>query len=194
MRIRFTTVSLALCLGNGATLAGDAEVDKQIPAARAAAQALQTALAKELHAALEAGGPAQGIDVCSRRAGVIAADVSRTHAAEVGRTTQRTRNPANAPDTWAQQGLRELERRKAAGEDPQQLEHAEIVMQNGMPTFRYLKAIAIPANGPCLMCHGDKLNPAVSAALDERYPSDTARGYRVGDIRGAFSVTRPLAR
>lgn len=34
---------------------------------------------------------------------------------------------------------------------------------------------------------------AVTAALRERYPADRATGYRVGDLRGAFSVRVPLA-
>jgi hypothetical protein len=32
----------------------------------------------------------------------------------------------------------------------------------------------------------------VAAAIEEGYPADLARGYKLGDIRGAFSLSKPL--
>jgi hypothetical protein len=45
---------------------------------------------------------------------------------------------------------------------------------------------------PCLKCHGENIDPKITAKLDEIYPHDQARGYTVGQIRGAFTITKPL--
>ncbi len=70
------------------------------------------------------------------------------------------------------------------------LEHAEVVTQDGKRLFRYMKAI--PTREVCLACHGRSLDPAVESTLKELYPEDRARGFSVGDIRGAFTVTQPM--
>lgn len=122
----------------------------------------------------------------------ISADISKKHGWDVGRTSLRVRNPANVPDAWEEKVLRDFEKRKAAGEDPARLEYAEIVNQSGKSTFRYMKAIVIPAGAPCLACHGRELDASVAGKLRERYPNDRATGFREGDLRGAFSVSQPL--
>jgi hypothetical protein len=55
-----------------------------------------------------------------------------------------------------------------------------------------MKAIAIPANAPCLICHGEKIDPAVDARLKTLYPQDQATGHKQGDVRGAFTITQPM--
>ena len=49
---------------------------------------------------------------------------------------------------------------------------------------------------PCLACHGPEEGIAeeVRAALTQRYPHDQAVGYRLGDLRGAVTIKRPLER
>ncbi len=70
--------------------------------------------------------------------------------------------------------------------------YAEIVAEPNGKYFRFMKAI--PVQDQCLVCHGDKnnLQPEVKALLNERYPHDQATGYKVGDLRGAVSIKRPL--
>jgi hypothetical protein len=50
---------------------------------------------------------------------------------------------------------------------------------------------AIPTGAVCLACHGQTLAPEIQEALDTDYPHDRARGYELGQIRGAFSITWP---
>lgn len=57
---------------------------------------------------------------------------------------------------------------------------------------RYAKAIALqPA---CVTCHGsaESIPGGVQASLQAEYPLDTATGYRVGGLRGAIVIRRPL--
>ncbi len=51
---------------------------------------------------------------------------------------------------------------------------------------------AIPTGGVCLSCHGQRISQPVEAKLERLYPNDRARGYELGDIRGAFTITQPL--
>nr|VFK10650.1 MAG: Protein of unknown function (DUF3365) [Candidatus Kentron sp. LPFa]VFK26753.1 MAG: Protein of unknown function (DUF3365) [Candidatus Kentron sp. LPFa] len=64
--------------------------------------------------------------------------------------------------------------------------------KDGVRVFRYMKAI--PTLEVCILCHGASLSPDVVAKLDELYPEDQARGFKVGDIRGAFSFMQPLSK
>ena len=52
---------------------------------------------------------------------------------------------------------------------------------------------AIPTQQMCLGCHGSALSAEVQKVLDERYPEDQAKGYKVGQIRGAFSLRQSLS-
>jgi hypothetical protein len=83
--------------------------------------------------------------------------------------------------------LEQFAQRAEAGEPIQQIKHAEVV--DGQ--YRYMQAIGT-AEG-CLGCHGEKIKPELLSLLDQRYPQDQARGFREGDLRGAFTLSRPLA-
>ncbi len=49
---------------------------------------------------------------------------------------------------------------------------------------------AIPTGPLCLACHGETLAAPVAEKIGELYPADKATGFREGDIRGAFVVTK----
>lgn len=152
---------------------------------REAAQALGSRLMGELTAAL-ARSPAAAIDVCSERAPQIAAEEAAARGAELGRTALRFRNPDNAPQAWQRRGLESLATALAAGADPATLEFTEVAATDGTVERRWMKPIM---TGPlCLACHGATLAPEVAAAVEARYPDDTATGFAAGDLRGAFYV------
>ena len=181
---------LAAAVCHAATLAAEPGPPSQLDQSRNAAAEFMKTLKGELMQAMQAGGAVNAIAVCNKRAPAIAAELGALRGWEVGRTSLKLRNPANAPDEWERAVLERFEQRKRAGEDPAKLEYFEVTEQNGQPVFRYMKAI--PTAELCLACHGAKLDPAVTAKLDELYPRDQARGYQVGDIRGAFTFIEPL--
>ena len=51
---------------------------------------------------------------------------------------------------------------------------------------------AIPTGGVCLACHGENLAQGVQETITTLYPNDKATGFKSGDIRGAFVVTKVL--
>jgi hypothetical protein len=165
--------------------------DPNAAEAKAIVQDFFTSLKGELQGAIAAGGPVSAIGVCRDRAPAIARELSDSSGWEVGRTSLKLRNPAlNAPDDWERQVLLRFEERKAAGEDPKTMAYAEVVETDGSESYRFMKAI--PTADLCIACHGEDINPDIAAAIDEAYPEDQARGYRPGDIRGAFTLSKPL--
>lgn len=172
------------------TVAVADEIEKRSKESRIVVGDFMLLLKLELKAAMREGGPGNAIRVCKNKAPAIAAEISQKHGWRVARTSLKLRNPHNAPDTWEMKVLQEFEKRKAAGEEISNLEHAEIVTTDGEKQFRYMKAI--PTEKVCLTCHGTEIEPEEAAALNELYPLDKATGFKEGDIRGGFTVTQPM--
>lgn len=136
--------------------------------------------------AMADGGPAQAVEACQSLAPSIAAQHSQAPWT-VGRTALKLRNPDNAPDAWERRVLEQFAQRAAAGEPVQQLSHGEVVAGE----YRYMQAIGTAE--ACLGCHGENIKPELLQLLDKHYPQDQARGFREGDLRGAFTLSRALA-
>jgi hypothetical protein len=136
------------------------------------------------------GGPIHAIGVCNEKAPAIAAAAMASTGWDVARTSLKLRNPNNEADAWERDVLNQFEARKAAGENPDDIAFGEVVEMNGVKQYRFMKAIGTAE--VCLSCHGDKLNPDVAAKLDGLYPEDQARGFSIGDIRGAFTLKKNL--
>jgi hypothetical protein len=167
------------------------EVELNVETCRAAAGELGGALKSALLEAMKDGGPQGALNVCHDEAQAIADRICDQEQLTVRRTSRRMRNPANAPDEWEQAGLAAFDARIAEGENPEDLEMwATVTGPAGERTFRYLKAI--PTARMCLVCHGSELAGDLEEKLAELYPGDQARGFAVGDLRGAFTVKMDL--
>jgi hypothetical protein len=158
--------------------------------ARGLAGNLMLSLQGELFAAMKEGGPLKALDVCRVKAPEIARATATGTPWKIARTAAKVRNPGSAPDAWESARLEEFRGRLAAGEELAALEAFEIVEAEGRPAFRYMKAIGTAS--PCLTCHGSALKPEVAAKVKELYPEDQAVGYAAGQLRGAFTLSRPL--
>ena len=95
------------------------------------------------------------------------------------------RNPSNLATEWQSDVLTQFDETAAGSEDPP----PEFFQSQADGRFRYMKAI--PTAGVCIACHGSEMSDDVQQRLDAQYPHDRARGYAVGDVRGAFSVEWP---
>ncbi len=176
--------------GGKAMKAGaDAEVQQLATEAKQIVKGFFTELKGTLVGAMKKDGPAGAVDVCAKKAHEITLRHNRD-GWEVGRTALKLRNPNNAPDAWEKAVLEEFEQKIAAGADPKKLAKAEIVEQDGRKVFRFMKAI--PTGKPCLTCHGDKVDPALLQKIRSYYPDDQATGFTLGQLRGAFTLSKPL--
>ncbi len=158
--------------------------------ARAAVKALGSTLQDALMTAMREGGPQAAIDVCHVEAMPLTRQVSEQTGWQVARTSLRLRNPDNAADEWEQAQLEKFAAQLAAGEPMASLDVLETQVRDGHKVQRYMKAIGM--SGPCLTCHGQALSAPVESKLDALYPQDQARGYALGDLRGAFTLVREI--
>lgn len=154
-------------------------------------KALGAELQAALKGAIQAGGHLAAVEACNLQAPGIAQSLS-DGAWKVGRTSLRTRNAGNQPDTWESEVLARFDRQSAEGKPVEELVHAETVDIDGHSVFRFMKAISVQEG--CLGCHGDPggMNPELTQKIHALYPQDRAIGYKVGDIRGAFSLSKQL--
>ena len=192
-RKTFLTISASIALlasAGGNAMAEDAGTNEALATqARGIAAKFADKLKGELMTAMKADGPVKAIEVCNVAAPAIAGEVS-TDGWTVKRTSLKPRSAKATPDAWEKQTLEFFEAEKAKGADAAKLERAEISDVGGVPTFRYMKAI--PTAEPCLTCHGSNVAEPVKAKLAGLYPQDQATGYKAGDIRGAFTISKPL--
>lgn len=144
-------------------------------------------LKPELKKALENGGPAHAIGICSEKAPEIAKNLRDASGWYIKRVSLKARNSSTAtPDSWEEKVLKEFDARQAKGESDRNMAYSEIV--DGK--FRFMKAQGVEK--VCLNCHGEKISAEVEAVLKQKYPDDMARGYNLNQIRGAFSLAKDL--
>ncbi|MBN8913603.1 MAG: DUF3365 domain-containing protein [Rhizobiales bacterium] len=195
MKLVFVSMSVAALLFVSparAQDANDAAPEKDLAAsARAASIELGGKLKARLEVALKDGGPQAALAVCKTAAPGIAADLSDSFGGKVGRTALKVRNPENAPDVFEAAVLKRFVDEVSKGADVSKLEHAEVVDVDGQRMFRYMKAIPMAA-APCAVCHGTAVAPDVLQSIRDLYPDDQATGFKPGEIRGAFTVVKPL--
>lgn len=185
---------VAAALMFSAPLAGAADLTAYEAEARQITAEFFAELKGELVKGMQAGGPVAAIEVCNTLAPAIAAKHSQQSGWDVGRTSLKLRNPNDAPDAWEVRVLQDFEQRRAAGDGPDALVASEVVEEDGKTYYRFMQGIVMPPleKMPCLKCHGERIDPATAARLDQLYPQDQARGYKAGQVRGAFTLKKPL--
>lgn len=166
------------------TITAAAETDDEVlNTSRLLTQSYGAKLKTALEAAIAEGGPVKALDVCKDIAPQIASELSRQSGAKVTRVSRRFRNPNSAPEAW----------QTAVLEDFESDTYAETPLPEHVERYaggtRYMKAIRMQS--VCLVCHGEELSDDVRDAIDANYPHDRARGYALGDLRGAFSISWP---
>lgn len=157
------------------------EVDPADAESGRRAMAFQLALRTELGQALKSGGPAAAVEVCSQRAAAIATAAS-SEKFTVRRVGTRLRNAANSPTARDQRALETLAARPKGDDSPLRFDTEDDLVSSLYVPIRIAET--------CLQCHGDPvaIPDDVRQALAQRYPSDRATGYALGDLRGAVVV------
>ncbi len=204
MSLRVTIAGVAMLLGlaaaQGEPTIAPSTVESAARQARNAIALFQDSLKSRLMEAIQTAGPVSAIGVCNEAAPAIAAETGAASDVVIGRTALKTRNPANAPDAWERDVLERFETVLAEGVKPASLEATRITtegetqssrsMSSRSMSLRYMAPIM--TGGLCLTCHGEAIAPDIKAEIDRYYPDDQARGFALGDLRGAFTVTVPL--
>ncbi|WP_297807964.1 DUF3365 domain-containing protein [uncultured Methylophaga sp.] len=189
MRVLPTLLTLLLSVPLSLQANNDAQQEFEQQAA-VAIKEFASSLKNALMEAMKDGGPIESIAVCNLVAPTIAAEMSKKYGMEIGRTSLRVRNPANEADVWETSVLQQFQNRLNGGEAIQKLTFSEKVETELGSNRRMMKAI--PTDKLCLSCHGSKIAEPVQAMIDQYYPEDMATGFKLGDIRGAFTVSREV--
>ena len=142
------------------------------------ANGFKAALGKTLKQKLQTEGPVVAIDYCSQKAMPITRDYADKHSIQIKRITTRFRNPQGGLTEDEEAILKLMEKDSEDG----QLK----------PLYRKGDSVYQPLliEAACLICHGENVAPPVLEALNARYPRDQARGYKLGQVRGAIAISR----
>lgn len=179
---------LALTVSAGApAIADESSVARQyVTEAQDVVTQFAAMLKPLLQSEIQAAGPVNAIHVCAEKAPELAQTMREESGWQIRRVSLQPRNPNAKPDAWETEQLRQFAAERNAGAAPPELNAHRL----GADTFRYMQAQI--TDGLCLLCHGDTLDPSVEQALRQRYPEDTATGYRLGEVRGAISLSKPV--
>lgn len=164
------------------------EIEHRTDASKDMVKEFGMKLKGKLQSAMKAGGPMAAISVCNEQAPLIAKELSEKSGWDIHRTSLKPR--ATKPDAWETRIMNSFEQRHSDGDKFKSLFNQDIVEVNGKPAFRYMQAIE--TQKVCLVCHGENIAAPIAKKLAELYPDDTATGFKLGDIRGAFSIVQPL--
>ena len=190
IKLFFTSIvfsALIACTDNQSNNLNEFEQDASLKI-----KSLATNLKKELGASMQKGGPIAAVNTCKIKAPEITNQLNDTDNIKINRTSLRLRNPNNAPDDWERNILMSFEDKLKSGTPIQELAYSEEITHDNITTLRMMRAI--PMQPVCLSCHGDKktMGEDLISSLDINYPNDLATGFSVGEIRGAFSVSKTI--
>ncbi|PID57922.1 MAG: hypothetical protein CR986_08365 [Ignavibacteriae bacterium] len=149
-------------------------------------------LKKVLIKNMQEGGPIQAVNICSDTASEMTQNFSEKNNVTIKRFSFKNRNISNVPDEMEKSILNEFQKLSDKGELTGKTFKLNKSKVNGKTTITFIKPIVIEA--PCLNCHGNEtqVDKKVAELLKNKYPADKAVGYKVGDLRGAISVTKVL--
>ncbi|MCK5576595.1 MAG: DUF3365 domain-containing protein [Sphingomonadales bacterium] len=174
-------ISSLLIATSTVAMAEPTQVDDKMKEARIVTKAFGADMKKALKSAVAKDGMVGAIETC----GQISPEVAHEHSKNgwhVARTSHRVRNMANAPDEWESEVLVNFAMRNEAGESFAKMDFGEWVGGE----YRYMKAMGTQPF--CMSCHGSNIGQAVKAKINANYPDDHATAFKVGDLRGAFTL------
>ncbi|MBL1213245.1 MAG: DUF3365 domain-containing protein [Ignavibacteriae bacterium] len=154
------------------------------------AKEFMTELKSVLQKNMKEGGPVKAVTVCSDTAQMLTQNFAEVENIEIKRVSFKNRNPNNIPDEFEGDVLYEFERLAANGNLKKDTTVIKKVREDGIDKIKFMKPIMVEA--PCLLCHGQQteIMPQAAEIIKNNYPYDKATGYKVGDLRGAISITK----
>ncbi|PCI32789.1 MAG: hypothetical protein COB60_08780 [Flavobacteriaceae bacterium] len=133
---------------------------------------------------MKQGGPVQAIPFCNVKAIPLTDEIAKQEYVSIKRVSKRFRNEINKPSSIE---LGVIEDYKVALENGEMLSPVLLSQPTGKPQFY----APILINSKCLVCHGTvgvEVSKATDSLIKSLYPKDLATGYKVGDLRGIWSV------
>lgn len=145
------------------------------------AQATFKELSGNLMAQMKSGGIAKAIPFCNVQAMPLTNKIAKEHDVTIKRTSDKYRNELNQPTKRELEIINTFKERKLNKE-----KLSPIIEINKNSKKQFYAPIIIQPN--CLACHG-QVSTKVDSILKINYPNDLAKGYKVEDLRGIWSIT-----
>ena len=163
------------------------EEDKAIYLSKGKIIAMQTqkALGTNLKGAMKEGGVQNALTFCKLNAFAIKDSLSEIYKADIHRKSKKYRNPADKPNEIESEIINDYEMVSSKGASLK-----PIVKSIDDKHIGYYAPIML--GGLCLNCHGtvgEEVTDSTYALIQKLYPEDLATGYKVGDLRGIWSIT-----
>ena len=141
-------------------------------------------LGRDLQKAMKEGGVQNAVKYCNLAASPLVDSLMQVHKANIKRTSLKTRNPENKPTEKERIQLERYQKQYETGGDLKPVYHK----YNKQITFY----APIYVTELCQNCHGK-----IGGSLKEKdfgfihnfYPTDEAINYKVGDLRGMWSIS-----
>lgn len=149
----------------------------------------QNQLVSTLQKAIAEKGVPEAVEFCNVEALPILLEASTKHNVTIKRASIAYRNPADKPseleaailDAYAYNAENNIKNEP----NIQKLQNGEVLL--------YTKAIQIPYSF-CLSCHGEvgiDISEKTLEKIQRLYPEDKAKGHKIGDLRGMWSIKIP---
>ncbi len=189
-RLARTLIGTALCslsLMANPYESNKEELDAVIKTGQEVSASLLQTLGQNLKKQMETGGPMAAAEFCTTQAYSLTEKVDSQYGKEihVKRISLKERNPANQAEGDEKVVLESLDDLQKSGV----VLPPYVVERVTKDTYKFYKPLVINKQ-VCLKCHGDiGENPKLAQYLESTYPHDKAKGYKMGDLRGAVVVT-----
>lgn len=142
----------------------------------------QKALLSKVSAAIKKGGTEYAVEFCNLNAVPLTDSLSKVYNVEIQRITDKNRNRENMLKT-------ETDRKTLAYFKENTDASGFLAEENGTSVYYKRINLAMPT---CIKCHGvpeKDINTATMKKILEKYPTDKAIGYAMGDFRGMWKLT-----
>jgi len=190
LKLAWLTVAILTLATVPSTGRAAPDLDEYRRQARVLVQQFAGALRNALQTAIDDGDLSHALRVCKTVAPEIAHDIRQQGDWLVRRTALRVRNPDNAPTHEEKGVLTDFQARATRGEKIAGMEFMATTKRLGEPFFHYMQAI--PLGELCAQCHGKNIDPDLALLIQGLYPEDRATGFEIGELRGAFTLYKPL--
>lgn len=165
----------------------DADTEKLRAMGDSLAVLAQKTLLQNVSAAIQQGGAAYAVEFCNLKAMPLTDSVGSRHGVVIGRVTDKARNSANMLSGERETAL--FGQVRDSLRDGKIRPHYLLDDVNGRAVYYKPIILGMPT---CLQCHGipgQDIAPETLQKIKEKYPSDAATGYTLGELRGMWKIT-----
>jgi hypothetical protein len=149
------------------------------------AQATMKELAGNLMKQMKLGGPKLAVPFCNAAAYPLTDKIAKKYNVSIKRTSHKIRNPKNSPNSEESKIIKNY----LVSLDKEESIKPVVKIEADKKVHFYAPIIL---DKKCIACHGTvgkEVSKQTDSIIKSFYPTDKATGFKVGDLRGVWSIT-----